>query len=98
MPGMVSGSLADTVIFMCEHNEQGALGVVINRPTDMTVGDLLQRIDLELSLEIGLTQEAPVFFGGPLQTDRGVVLHASARAYITIIDLSHMTFTMSLSW
>src|SRR5690625_7205598 len=76
MPGMVSGSLADTVIFMCEHNEQGALGVVINRPTDMTVGDLLQRIDLELSLEIGLTQEAPVFFGGPVQTDRGLGFEA----------------------
>src|SRR5690625_1270934 len=95
MPGMVSGSLADTVIFMCEHNEQGALGVVINRPTDMTVGDLLQRIDLELSLEIGLTQEAPVFFGGPVQTDRGFVLHAPARAYKSSINLGQMALTTS---
>src|SRR5690625_3629710 len=95
MPGMVSGSLADTVIFMCEHNEQGALGVVINRPTDMTVGDLLQRIDLELSLEIGLTQEAPVFFGGPVQTDRGFVLHVPARAYKSSINLGQMALTTS---
>ncbi|HLR29223.1 MAG TPA: YqgE/AlgH family protein [Paenalcaligenes sp.] len=95
MPGMVSGSLADTVIFMCEHNEQGALGVVINRPTDMTVGDLLQRIDLELSLEIGLTQDAPVFFGGPVQTDRGFVLHAPARSYKSSINLGPMALTTS---
>src|SRR5699024_7790757 len=95
MPSIVSGSLADTVIFMCEHNEQGALGVVIYRPTDMTVGDLLQRIDLELSLEIGLTQDAPVFFGGPVQTDRGVVLHAPARSYKSSINLGPMALPTS---
>lgn len=95
MPGMVSGSLADTVIFICEHNEHGALGVVINRPTDMTVGDLLQRIDLELSLEIGLTQDAPVFFGGPVQTDRGFVLHAPAGSYKSSINLGEMALTTS---
>src|SRR5690625_7916573 len=95
MPGMVSGSLADTVIFICEHNKQGALGVVINRPTDMTVGDLLQRIDLELSLEIGLTQEASVFFGGAVQIDRGFVLHSPACAYDSIIHMGKVSMTTS---
>lgn len=75
MPGKVMGSLANTVIYICEHTDQGALGLVINRPTDLTVGDLLKRLDLPLSLEIGPRQEAPVFFGGPVQTDRGFVLH-----------------------
>src|SRR5699024_12203740 len=78
MPGMVGGSLADTVIYMCEHNPDGALGLVINRPTDLTVGDLLQRIELDLALEIGRGKDAPVFFGGPVQTDRGFVLHRPA--------------------
>ena len=41
MPGMVSGNLANTVIYVCEHTEHGALGLVINRPTDLTVGSLL---------------------------------------------------------
>src|SRR5690625_3555244 len=95
MPCMVSGSLADTVIFICEHNKQGALGVVINRPIDMTVGDLLKRIDLELSLEIGLTQEAPVFFGWPVQTDRGFVLHSLAGAYDSSINLGKIALTTS---
>ncbi len=85
MPGMVGGSLADTVIYICEHNEQGALGIVINRPTDLTLGDLLQRIDLELSLEIGVRQSAPVFFGGPVQTDRGFVLHTPIGDYSSSI-------------
>lgn len=87
MPGMVGGSLADTVIYVCEHNEQGALGVVINRPTDLTLGDLLQRIDLELSLEIGVRQSAPVFFGGPVQTDRGFVLHTPVGDYSSSISM-----------
>jgi putative transcriptional regulator len=87
MPGRVSGDLANTVIYVCEHTEHGALGLVINRPTDLTVGDLLQRIDLKLSLEIGPIQKAPVFFGGPVQTDRGFVLHVPQRAYGSSIAL-----------
>lgn len=95
MPGMVGGSLADTVIYICEHNDQGALGVVINRPTDLTVGDLLQRIDLELSLEIGVTQDNAVYFGGPVQTDRGFVLHTPVGAYSSSIALGEVALTTS---
>lgn len=96
MPGMVGGSLADTVIYICEHNEQGALGVVINRPTDLTLGDLLQRIDLDLSLEIGVRQNAPVFFGGPVQTDRGFVLHTPVGDYSSSISMgSEVALTTS---
>ncbi len=87
MPGMVSGELANTVIYVCEHTEHGALGLVINRPTTLTVGDLLQRIDLTLSLEIGPVREAPVFFGGPVQTDRGFVLHVPRGEYSSSISL-----------
>ncbi|MER1968730.1 YqgE/AlgH family protein [Castellaniella sp. GW247-6E4] len=87
MPGRVAGELANTVIYVCEHTEHGALGLVINRPTDLTVGDLLQRIDLNLSLEIGPVSHAPVFFGGPVQTDRGFVLHVPQGAYSSSIAL-----------
>jgi len=95
MPGKVMGSLADTVIYVCEHTDQGALGLVINRPTDLTVGDLLKRLDLPLSLEIGARQEAPVFFGGPVQTDRGFVLHRPARGYGSSIRLGDIALTTS---
>lgn len=95
MPGMVGGSLADTVIYVCEHSADGALGLVINRPTDLTVGDLLERIDLDLSLEIGPVRHAPVFFGGPVQTDRGFVLHMPAGSYTSSIHLGNMALTTS---
>lgn len=95
MPGMVSGALADTVIYICEHNAQGALGVVINRPTDLTLGDMLQRIDLELSLEIGIKKEDAIFFGGPVQTDRGFVLHSPVGDYSSSIALGEVALTTS---
>lgn len=95
MPGMVGGVLANTVIYICEHNADGALGLVINRPTDITVGDLLERIDLDLSLEIGPVKDSPVFFGGPVQTDRGFVLHAPGSAYSSSVQLGAMTLTTS---
>jgi len=95
MPGMVGGNLANTVIYICEHTSHGALGLVVNRPTDLTVGNLLQRIDLDLSLEIGPAQDTPVFFGGPVQTDRGFVLHAPAGDYSSSIPLGELALTTS---
>ncbi|NYT80142.1 YqgE/AlgH family protein [Alcaligenaceae bacterium] len=95
MPGKVSGNLANTVIYVCEHTEHGALGLVINRPTDITVGDLLKRIDLDPSSETGPIQDTPVFFGGPVQTDRGFVLHESSGGYSSSIKMGDVTLTTS---
>lgn len=95
MPGQVSGNLADTIIYLCEHSEQGALGLVVNRPTDLTVGGLLERLDLDLSLEIGPVRDTPVFFGGPVQTDRGFVLHTAQGEYGSSIDLGELALTTS---
>ncbi|HAP26120.1 MAG TPA: YqgE/AlgH family protein [Achromobacter sp.] len=93
MPGMVEGSLAGSVIYVCEHTDRGALGLVINRPTDLTLGTLFERIDL--TLEIGPVKDTFVFFGGPVQTDRGFVLHAPAGDYSSTIKLGDMALTTS---
>jgi putative transcriptional regulator len=93
MPGMVSGSLEGTVIYVCEHTERGALGLVINRPTDLTLAALFERIDLKL--EIAPARDDIVFFGGPVQTDRGFVLHAPAGDYTSSIKLGDLTLTTS---
>jgi len=93
MPGMVEGSLAGSVIFICEHTARGALGLVINRPTDLTLGTLFERIDLQL--EIAPAKDSPVFFGGPVQTDRGFVLHVPAGDYNSSIKLGDMALTTS---
>jgi len=86
MPGLVSGELAGTVIYVCEHSERGALGLVINRPTDLTVASLLEKVDLE-STDPGVSR-IPVHYGGPVQTDRGFVLHKPALDYSSSIHLT----------
>src|SRR2546422_5734343 len=73
MPSMVDPYFARTLTFICEHNDQGALGVVVNRPIEMTLGALFERLSLRLTSQILLNE--PVYFGGPVQTDRGFVLH-----------------------
>jgi len=76
MPNMADPYFARTLTYVCEHNDQGALGVVVNRPIDMTLQALFER--LSLTLRDNELADAPIFFGGPVQTDRGFVLHAPA--------------------
>jgi putative transcriptional regulator len=73
MPNMVDPYFAKSLTFICEHNEQGALGVVVNRPTEMTLGVLFEQI--EIPLNNAELARLPVYFGGPVQVDRGFVLH-----------------------
>ncbi len=73
MPGMGDDTFSGAVIYLCEHTENGALGLVINKPIDIRLKNLFQRV--ELSLDIAALAEQPVFFGGPVQTERGFVLH-----------------------
>ena len=73
MPGMADPNFFRTLTYICEHNADGALGLVVNRPIDMTVSSLFERLNLSLGADdVG---SAPVYFGGPVQTDRGFVLH-----------------------
>ena len=73
MPGMVDGNFAGTVVYLCEHNDKGALGLVINRPIDINLKHLFEKVDLPL--ERCDLAERPVYLGGPVQTERGFVLH-----------------------
>ena len=73
MPGMGDGTFAGTVVYLCEHTEKGALGLVINKPIDIKLKNLFEKIELSLDRED--LAEAPVYFGGPVQTERGFVLH-----------------------
>ena len=73
MPGMVDGAFAGSVVYLCEHTENGALGLVINKPIDITLRNLFERVELPLDSPELAAQ--PVFFGGPVQTERGFVLH-----------------------
>jgi putative transcriptional regulator len=73
MPGMADDTFSGTVVYLCEHSDKGALGLVINKPIDITLANLFEKVDL--SLEGSDLAEQPVYFGGPVQTERGFVLH-----------------------
>ena len=73
MPGMTDDTFSGTVVYLCEHNEKGALGLVINKPIDIKLKNLFEKVDLSLDREE--LAEQPVYFGGPVQTERGFVLH-----------------------
>ena len=76
MPAMTDPIFAKSLTYVCEHNEQGALGIVVNRPISLNLSELFAQI--KLPLEVGELENLPVHFGGPVQTDRGFVLHKPA--------------------
>ncbi len=73
MPGMADETFAGAVVYLCEHNEKGALGLVINKPIDIKLRKLFEKVELQLGLDA--LGDEPVYFGGPVQTERGFVLH-----------------------
>ncbi len=73
MPAMVDPHFAKSLTLVCEHNENGALGIVINRPTDMNLHGLLEQVKITPLLDS--FRSVPVHFGGPVQVDRGFILH-----------------------
>jgi putative transcriptional regulator len=73
MPNMADPHFAGSLTYICEHNERGALGVVVNRPIEMTLKALFEQI--EIPLQDRTRAAMPVYFGGPVQVDRGFVLH-----------------------
>jgi putative transcriptional regulator len=78
MPGLADQTFAKSVVYLCEHSERGALGLMINKPTDISLQQLFEKVELPLGRAD--LRDAPVFHGGPVQTERGFVLHEALRA------------------
>jgi len=85
MPNMVDPYFAKSLTYICEHNDQGALGVVVNRPIDLSLQALFERINLKL--EPRELHDIPVYFGGPVQTDRGFVLHKPVGEWYSTLNV-----------
>lgn len=79
MPGMRDPNFNSTVTLICDHNEDGALGIVINRPLSLTLGGLFEQLELEDADPAAAGN--PVLMGGPVGPERGFVLHASTFSY-----------------
>ena len=73
MPGLEDETFARSVIYLCEHSARGAMGLIINKPSDISMRLLFDKVELPLRRE-DLMQN-PVGHGGPVQTERGFVLH-----------------------
>lgn len=73
MPGLFDPHFSHTVTYLCQHNQDGALGIVVNRPIGMKLKDIFQQMGIASELESALN--APVFAGGPVQQERGFVIH-----------------------
>lgn len=86
MPAMADPHFAKSLTYVCEHNESGALGIVINRSIDMHLDDLLQQINVAATDPN--VNKTLVHFGGPVQTDRGFVLHQPVGQWQSTIAIS----------
>jgi putative transcriptional regulator len=73
MPAMTDPFFSKTVTYICTHNQDGAMGVILNRSADITLANLFQQIQLET--ESATLLKTPVHFGGPVQIERGFILH-----------------------
>ena len=98
MPSMQDPIFGGAVVYVCEHNDKGVLGVVINKPTDMTMDVLFERIDLTVadSVQAQVASE-PIMFGGPVQDDRGFVLHTPGGRFSSSLSVTdEVAFTTSI--
>jgi putative transcriptional regulator len=86
MPAMTDPYFAKSLTYVCEHSEQGALGVVINKPIEMTLKMLLDQVGIELEAEAHA--EELVHFGGPVQMDRGFVLHQPVGEWMSTLAVN----------
>jgi putative transcriptional regulator len=84
MPAMEDPNFNTTVTYLCKHDAEGALGVIINRPSETTLGDVLAQFSLTPSE--GARARQPVLRGGPVEPERGFVLHRSAKKYDATLD------------
>src|SRR5215469_99939 len=76
MPSLEDPNFRESVTFICEHNPKGALGIVINRPMNVVLEDILKQLSLKAHDQT--TAATPVYLGGPVQPERGFVIHEPA--------------------
>ncbi|MDA7088861.1 YqgE/AlgH family protein [Pseudomonas sp. SA3-5] len=94
MPHMADPHFAQTLIYLIDHNEQGAMGLVINRLNGLNLADVLAQLRPESEPPVHC-QDLPIFSGGPVQTDRGFVLHPAGPQFQATLELGELGLTTS---
>jgi putative transcriptional regulator len=94
MPGLKSPDFFQSVVYICEHNANGAIGLVINHPINITLSKLFSQMDLtydaavDSSLHSTPIDSTPLFAGGPVHTEHGFVLHSSEKSWESTFNTS----------
>ncbi len=98
MPGMGDPRFEKSVIFMCAHSEEGAMGIIVNKPIEqLRFREMVERLELNLNDK---TPYMPVLFGGPVENSRGFVLHSpdykAEDATVAVLKDVSLTATMDI--
>lgn len=96
-PAIKDPIFASSIIYMCEHNEQGGMGLVINHQTSQVLQDLFEQLDIECSDDTIKNQ--PIYLGGPVQLDQGFVLHNTPGTWQNSVEVSpgiHLTSSLDI--
>ena len=95
MPRLEDPNFFHTVTYMCEHTSDGAMGIVINRPMELHLADIFEQ--LEIKIDSSVIAEQPIYLGGPVQSDRGFVLHDSRSSWNSTMRINdEISVTTSL--
>jgi putative transcriptional regulator len=86
MPAMADPNFTETVTYICKHDAAGAFGLVLTRPSDLSLGEMLGQLAIELK-DRSLA-ERPVLHGGPVEPQRGFVLHRSDQTFEATLAVS----------
>jgi len=90
MPTLLDPNFFRSVAYICEHNQHGAMAIVINQPVDLTVGELIEQMKHKAPKTA--LSEKPVFRGGPVDVDRGFVLHQSGSQWEATLPITDNIF------
>ncbi len=95
MPRLEDPNFFHTVTYICEHSREGAMGIVINRPMELHLADIFDQLEIQVSSPH--IAEQPVYLGGPVQSDRGFVLHDSSTRWNSTLRVTpEISVTTSL--
>ena len=94
MPHMADPHFAQTVTYLIEHNAEGAMGLIINRPSGLSLADVIEQLRPD-DQNGSVQQDSPIFAGGPVQTERGFVLHPSGQQFQATLELGELGLSTS---
>lgn len=94
MPHMADPNFAQALIYLIEHNEQGAMGLMVNRPSGLDLAEVLEQLRPDTPPARDC-RSVPIYTGGPVQTDRGFVLHPRGQHFQATLELGELSLSTS---